>query len=507
VVSSEHLPWVIKYRPKCIEPKPGCPMHVVDQEQAKKLFIPWLRQWLSGNPPEKKAALFYGPAGCGKTSLVEAAAHEYNLELVEMNASDFRRKEDIERVAKVAATQMSLFGRKKIILLDEVDGISGTADKGGLDAVLHLIEVTRHPVVMTANDPWDQKLRPLREASLMVPFYRLSERHMVEVLARICKLENVECEMEALELLAKKAEGDLRSAINDLQAIAEGYGRVTRDLVQHLVASRDREYTPYEMLDHLFKSKYAWQAKRAVSHANLDYETLLEWINENIAVAYDDPEDVWRAHEALARADQYLGRIRRSLDWSLLSYVFDLAGPGVALARKRSKWRFRYKFQYPEKIKLMAQTKEQRELREAIAAHLAPKLLVSKTRFRSEILPYLQIIFRYNPRYAARLAIGYNLTERMVKYLAGPAASEVLEHMRLLLMRLEKPEKPTVAAREEKITAARTTATTTPTTMAARTATTHSTTRTRTTRTTRRTGTRRSRRRGTGGTGRQKTLF
>ncbi len=487
---SEHLPWIIKYRPRCIDPKPGCLMHVVNQEQAKKLFVPWLRQWLSGKPPEKKAALFYGPAGCGKTSLVEAAAHEYGLELIEMNASDFRRKEDIERVAKVAATQMSLFGRKKIILLDEVDGISGTADKGGLDAVLHLIEVTKHPIVMTANDPWDQKLRPLREASLMVPFYRLSERHMVEVLARICKLESVECEREALELLAKKAEGDLRSAINDLQAIAEGYGRVTKDLIQHLVASRDREYSPYEMLDHLFKARYAWQAKRAVTHANLDYETILEWINENISVAYEDPEDVWRAHEALARADQYLGRIKRTMDWSLLSYVFDLAGPGVALARKRSKWRFRYKFQYPEKIKLMAQTKEQRELREAIASHLAPKLLVSKTKFRSEVLPFLQIIFRYNPRYAARLAIGYNLTERMVKYLAGPAASEVLEHMRLLLMRLEKPEKPTATAAGAATTATPKTATTTTA---------------RTTRGTRRT-TRRSRRRSTS-SGRQRTLF
>jgi replication factor C large subunit len=304
-----------------------------------------------------------------------------------------------------------------------------------------------------------------------------------------------------LELLAKKCEGDLRSAINDLQAIAEGYGEVTVQLVQSLVASRDREYNPYEMLDHLFKSKYAWQAKRAVSHANLDYETLLQWINENIPVAYDDPEDVWRAHEALARADQYLGRIRKSLDWSLLAYVFDLAGPGVAMARKRSRIRFRYKFNYPEKIKLMAQTKELRELREAVAAHLAPRLLVSKRRFRTEVLPYLQMIFRYNPRYAARLAIGYNLTERMVKFLAGPAASEVLEHMRLLLLRMEKPA--TAAEAAEARTAAQSATRATQARATTATTTTSSTTRRRTTGTRRR-STRSTRR---GGTGRQRTLF
>jgi replication factor C large subunit len=426
------LPWIIKYRPKRIE-------DVVDQEEAKKLFLPWLRSWLQGRIPEKRAALFYGPAGVGKTSLVEAAANEYGLELIEMNASDFRRKSDIERVAKIAATQYSLFGkRKKIILLDEVDGISATADRGGLDAILELIKVTVHPIVMTANDPWDQKLKPLRDASLMVPFYRLSERYVVQVLKRICAAENIYCEDEALKLIAQRCEGDLRSAINDLQAIAEGYGKVTVDLARNLVVSRDRQYSPWEMLRNLFMARYAWQAKRAVTHADLDYDTLLQWINENIAVQYTHPEDIWRAHEALARADIYLGRIKKTLSWDLLSYVFDLAGAGVALARRRSKFKWA-KYQFPQKILMLAKTKEVREVRDAIAEVLARRLHISKATARREVIPILQIIFRERPDYAARIAIGYNLTDNMIKYLAGPLASKVKEHMNALLMRVEKP--------------------------------------------------------------------
>ncbi|HIQ11020.1 MAG TPA: replication factor C large subunit [Pyrodictium sp.] len=425
------LPWVIKYRPKRIA-------DVVDQEQAKKLFIPWLQQWLRGRPPEKKAVLFYGPAGCGKTSLVEAAAHEYKLELVEMNASDFRRKEDIERIAKVAATQMSLFGRKKIILLDEVDGISGTADKGGLDAILELINHTKHPIVMTANDPWDQKLKPLRDAALMIPFNRLPEHAVIEVLKRICEAERIYCEREALVVIAKRSEGDLRSAINDLQAIAEGYGKVTRELAESLVVSRDREYNPFETLRALFMSKYVWQAKRALSRSNLDHDTLLQWINENIPLQYSDPEDIWRAYEALARANIYYGRIWKTMSWDLLSYVFDLAGPGVALSRKKSKFRW-VKYQFPQKIVLMARTKETREIREALAEHLASRLHTSKATVKNDVIPFLTIIFRHRPDYAARIAIGYNLTERMIKYLAGPAASEVLDHVKRLKLRVEKP--------------------------------------------------------------------
>lgn len=427
----EHLPWIIKYRPKRID-------EVVDQEQAKKLFIPWLKQWLSGRPPEKKAALFYGPAGVGKTSLVEAAAHEFKLELIEMNASDFRRREDIERVAKIAAVQSSLFGRKRIILLDEVDGISGTADRGGLDAVLELISITRHPIVMTANDPWDQKLKPLRDASLMVPFNRLSERYIVMALKRICEAERLECEEQALKLIAQRAEGDLRSAINDLQAIAEGYGKVTVDIVKSVLVSRDRQYSPWEMLRHLFMSKYAWQAKRAVTHADLDYEALLQWINENIPVQYTDPEDVWRAYEALSRADIMLARVKRTMSWDLLSYVFDLAGPGVALSRKKSKFKWA-KYQFPQKILMMARTKELREVRDALAEAVSKRVLTSKRRFITEVLPYMRIIFQENPAYAARIAIAYNLTDSMIKLLAGPRYQAVKEHMSMLLMRLEKP--------------------------------------------------------------------
>lgn len=430
-MSAYALPWIIKYRPKRVA-------DVVDQEQAKKLFIPWLQQWLKGRPPEKKAALFYGPPGCGKTSLVEAVAHEYKLELVEMNASDFRRREDIERIAKVAATQMSLFGKRKIILLDEVDGISGTADKGGLDAILELINYTKHPIVMTANDPWDQRLKPLRDVALMVPFNRLSEHAVVEVLRRICSAEKVYCERDALAIIARKSEGDLRSAINDLQAIAEGYGKVTRELAESLVASRDREYNPFETLRALFTSRYAWQAKRALTHSNLDYDTLLQWINENIPLQYSDPEDVWRAYEALARANIYYGRIWKTVAWDLLSYVFDMAGPGVALSRKKSKFRW-VKYQFPQKILLMARTKETREVREALAAHLASHLHTSKATIKNDVIPFLMIIFRHRPDYAARIAIGYNLTERMIKYLAGPAAPQVLDHVKKLLLRIEKP--------------------------------------------------------------------
>ena len=413
------IPWIIKYRPKKIA-------DVVNQDSAKKQFIQWLESWLKGKPL-KKAALLYGPAGCGKTSLVEAAANEYKLEVVEMNASDFRRKQDNERIAKVAATMRSLFARGKIILLDEVDGISGMADRGAIDAILHLLEVTRYPVVMTANDPWDQKLKPIRDASLMIAFKRLSERDVILVLKKICQAERLECEDNALREIARRSEGDLRSAINDLQAIAEGYGKVTITLVRELSAYRYREYAPFEALQKLFNAKYIWQAKAAVTQTNIDYETMMIWVNEHIPTYYDDPEELARAFDALSRADVYMGRIRKSGSWDLLSYVFDMMGPGVAFARRIYKYKWKI-FRSPKRLQLLAQTKRSREVREGIARALAPRLLTSKATVKRDVIPFLKIIFTNNPKYAAKIALGYELTEEMIKWLAGPKASQVLAY-------------------------------------------------------------------------------
>ncbi len=422
---ARRIPWIIKYRPKRID-------DVEDQDKAKAQFVAWLKQWLSGKTPSKKAALLYGPAGCGKTSLVEAAAHEYGLEIVEMNASDFRRRSDIERIAGVAAVQRSLFARGKIILLDEVDGISGRADQGAVDAILRLIEISRYPVVMTANDPWSQSLKPIRDASLLIPFNRLTERHVLNVLKKICAAERLECEEEALRIIARRSEGDLRSAINDLQAIGEGYGRVTRALVQQLVTYRNREYAPWDALRNMFNAKYIFQAKMALSQANLDYDQVLLWVNEHIPTYYKDPEEIWRAYEALSRADVYMGRIRKTGSWEFLSYAFEMAGPGVAFARKQYKYRWA-KFTMPERIKLLAKYKKQRETREGIAMALSKRLATSRRTVKREVLPYLRVIFRNakNPEYAARIALAYGFTEEMIRFLAGEdKAREVLAYYR-----------------------------------------------------------------------------
>jgi replication factor C large subunit len=196
-----------------------------------------------------------------------------------------------------------------------------------------------------------------------------------------------------------------------------------------LSAYRTREYAPFEALQKMFNAKYIFQAKAAITQANIDYETMMIWINEHIPTYYEDPEEISRAYDALSRADVYMGRIKKTGSWDLLSYVFDFMGPGVAFARKI--YRYRWKaFRSPKRLQLLAQTKRSREIREGIARALAPRLATSRRTVKVDVLPYLHVIFRENPEYAAKIAYAYNLTDEMIEFLAGrDKAREVLMYL------------------------------------------------------------------------------
>lgn len=415
------MPWIIKYRPKHID-------EVVDQDNAKEKVLEWLNLWGQG-VPKNRALILYGPPGCGKTSLVEAISKTYGYELFEMNASDNRRRGDIERLAKMASQTSGLSGKKRLILLDEVDGLDPRADAGGIEALWDVIRNTRNPVIMTANNPYREHLRPLREVSEIVAMDRLKEKHVLLILNKICTAENLKCDKEALDEIARRSEGDIRSAINDLEAVSALNKLVTLDTVKAITTYRDRIYAPWDALRKLFTAKYLFQAKNAITSSDLSPDEIITWVNEHIPSYYESDIEVWRAYEALSRADVYLGRIIKTQNWDLLSFVTDLMGPGVAFARTTYKYRW-VAFKMPERIRLLIETKKSRELRETIATYLASRLQMSRASFKSEVLPYLRVIFTSNPRYAARIARSYGLPEELVTWISGPKAREVISYMK-----------------------------------------------------------------------------
>jgi len=408
------LLWTEKHRPKTLS-------DVAGNKDAKENFITWVRSWQEGTP-SKKAALLHGPPGTGKTVTVEAAANDLEFDLVEINASDKRSGEQIKRIAGGAATQGELFGRNRLILLDEIDGINLAEDTGAISALVETIERARCPIVLTANDPWDPKIRPLRELCLLIEFKRLGVRDSLPYLRKLSASEGMEADEQALRLIIDRNKGDMRSIINDLQTFTTGRKKLSYADVEWL-SWRDRKETIFDALRAVFSSKTCLQAKRATDMADVDLDMFFEWIYENAPLQLTDPRDLARAMDALSRADLYLARTKRLQAWELLSFALDKMTAGVAMSREQTKpaW---IPMRFPSRITSLSRTKKERALRSRIGAKIGAKSHLSSRAGKKHFLPYVSFIFQNNPKMAPEIAEWLDLDEEMVQYLSGKSAEE-----------------------------------------------------------------------------------
>lgn len=400
----ERIPWTIKYKPKRIK-------DVVNNEDAKKAFIEWINSW----GKKEKAVLFYGPPGVGKTVLVEATANEFNYDLIEISASDKRSGDFIKNIVGTAVSQADLLGRKRLILLDEVDGINLNEDVGAISAIEEVIKNTSYPIVLIANDPWDPKIKPIRELCKLIEFKRLKTKDIVNFLKKICINEGIEFDEEALKFIAERNQGDMRSAINDLQTLSLGKKKLNYEDVEWL-SSRDRKLAIFDSLKVVFMAKSCLSAKKALQMADVDYEMFFEWIYENAPYQLSSLKDLANAMDALAKADLFLARAKKTQSWELISYVIELMTAGVAMSRKETVPKF-VPMKFPERIRLMSQIKEIKEIQKNIGFKIGKKVHLSSKSAIKDYLPFIRFMFKHNKELRKSLIEWLDLDETMIDYL------------------------------------------------------------------------------------------
>jgi len=402
--------WTVKHKPQSLK-------EIIGNADAIKQFTDWLASWSKG-APKKRCIFIYGPPGIGKTATVEAVANDCKMEYVEKNASDYRTEEAINRFAGLASQYGSLFGGKRIILLDELDGLTGTADRGGVKAITDIAKSAQCPLVLIANSAYDPRFTNLRNYCLLIEFKKPATGDVAKLLMQICDKEGILADEDAIKFIAQRSGGDVRSAVNDLQALGQGKRKLTYEDVSWL-GYRDRQDTIFNVLRMIFYGKTSSSAKRAMDMSDVDADMLFEWIYENAPAHFTDPHDLVNVMEALATADVYRGRIRATQDWRFMRYVVDFMTAGVAMARQNTKISGWIPFRFPTRIQMLSRSKAERAVQLSIGVKIKRRCHMSAVRASKDVLPYLKIIFKNNAEMAAGLAKWLDLDQEMVEYVAG----------------------------------------------------------------------------------------
>ena len=404
------IDWAEKYRPPSLK-------EIVGNKKAVHDLRTWAEEWLSG-VPEKRAVVLQGSAGVGKTSSAHALARDMGWEVIELNASDQRTAGVIEKIAGSAASMNTFFGGKRLIILDEANNIHGSADRGGMRAIAGIIKTTLQPIVLIANDVYG--LSPtIRDLCLEIKFGSVQSRSMVPALKKICENEGISCSMEAVQQIAENAGGDLRSAINDLQAAA--CGKKVLEVEDISTAARDVKENIFKAMQRIFKSNDCKKALEVARGIDESPEDLVHWIDENLPIQYaskdGDLGDTRTGFGYLSKADLYLGRVKKRQNYHLWRYASMLMVCGAAISKTKAYPGF-IKYQQPSLWRRLGQTRSKRDMRDNIASKIGEHSSESIRYSRNHLLELYSSMIK-DERAAIEITAGLGLELEELMYLSG----------------------------------------------------------------------------------------
>ncbi|KAJ3055953.1 hypothetical protein HK097_008662 [Rhizophlyctis rosea] len=248
--TKENLPWVEKYRPTHL-----------DELISHKDIISTISRFIDEN--RLPHLLFYGPPGTGKTSTILACARKlygerYKSMILELNASDERGIDVVrEQIKNFASTKKIFSSGFKLIILDEADAMTQVAQ----NALRRIIEKYTRNVRFCIICNYVGKIIPaLQSRCTRFRFAPLKEDQIRTRLDYVIETEGINITEDGRKSLLRLSQGDMRRALNILQATHAAFPIVNEDAVYTCTGSpRPKDITTMAsiMFDSDFASAYA----------------------------------------------------------------------------------------------------------------------------------------------------------------------------------------------------------------------------------------------------------
>ena len=214
--------WVEKYRPSELS-------QIVNQKE-----IIGSLEALIKDPTDMPHLMFSGSAGVGKTTTALCIARQilgehFNIYTLELNASDERGigmvREKVKKFSRFAGMDKIPF---KIIILDEADEMTSDAQTALRRIIEDTADICRF--IFIANNV-SKIIDPIQSRCATFKFTSITEADVIDRLKHIAGVENVKFDEPGMKALYDYSEGDMRHAINLMQAVAS-LGEITESNVK-----------------------------------------------------------------------------------------------------------------------------------------------------------------------------------------------------------------------------------------------------------------------------------
>ncbi|XP_023165351.1 replication factor C subunit 1 [Drosophila hydei] len=295
-----------------------------------------------------KAALLSGPPGIGKTTTATLVTKELGFDAVEFNASDTRSKRLLKEevssllgnksLADYANGKTQAVSKKHVLIMDEVDGMAGNEDRGGMQELIALIKDSSVPIICMCNDRNHPKIRSLVNYCYDLRFQRPRIEQIKGRIMSICFKEKIKMTPAKLEEIIAATNNDIRQTINHIALLSAGEQLPEKCSANQQVASKDLKLGPWEVVRKVFAADehkhmtiydkcdlFFHDYSMAPLFVQQNYLQVMPQGNRNEILS-----KVAATADALSLGDMVDKRIRANSAWSLLptQAVFSSLLPG-----------------------------------------------------------------------------------------------------------------------------------------------------------------------------------
>ena len=355
--------WSEKYRPQRL-------IDLIGNEDARKSFVEWFKKWRKGTKP----LLLVGPPGIGKTTMANLASRDFNFDMISLNASDVRNKKNIQEILEPVLGNQTVLGQP-MIFIDEVDGIHGRSDYGGVEALINILKESTIPIILAANNGSSDKMKKIKKVVKTIVLRPLPPRLLRLYLNMILEKENAQINPGILIKLISESNGDIRSMLNSSQALVTGFEPFTERTFESL----DIE----EGINAFYKSQSIDEARVVLYSMRIDPREKINAFYSSIITSSISHLEMENFLQVISEADLLYGRIMKTQEWRLLRYLDSIL---LGLYKKDTSIRYS---QYNLSWQVLNRLRWDGSKFKSISKNLSKQLHISSSTFATFYLPYI----------------------------------------------------------------------------------------------------------------------